>query len=74
MISRAVASALLAARHQAAFMSLACTQDDCPNFVPSRSYLGIAELSRSPVLADPISGSPCLAIRRRDMNVATKGG
>ena len=46
--------------------------DDCPNFVPGRSYLGIAEFSRSSALANPLGGSARLAIRRRDMNVATK--
>jgi hypothetical protein len=31
--------------------------DDCPDFVPGRSYLGIAELSRSSALANPLGGA-----------------
>jgi hypothetical protein len=72
MISRALASALLAARHQASFMSLGLDADDRPDLVAARCDLGVAQLARSSARPDPCGGGARFAISRADMDVAAK--
>src|SRR5271165_972198 len=71
MISRALASALLAARHQASFMSLALTQTTAPTLWRAAVTSASRSLRARPPV-DPCGGGARFAIGRADMDVAAK--